>query len=102
MAKTKMKKNIKLEMTKIEEEQIEKKKVLEYLCPRRSFVKLVVEDFLAKTKKRGELVFGFDLGGGILPPQPPSLKGSILMCSCHLLEFLKSPQQACYESVFDV
>ena len=77
-------------MTKIEREQIENKKVLEYLCPKRSFVKPVIEGFFAKRKRRGELIFGFDLGGKIPPPKPLSLKGSIHMCNCHLLEFLNS------------
>ena len=64
--------------------------LLEHMCPKRSFVKPVIEGFLPKRKRRGELVFGFDLGGGIPPPKPSSLKESIHMCSCHILQFLNS------------
>lgn len=39
------------------------------MCPKISFVKPVLEDFLAKRKSREELVFGFDLGEEILPPK---------------------------------
>ena len=63
---------------------------MKYMCPKRSFVKPVIEDFLAKRKRRGELVFGFDSSGQIPPPKPPSLKKNIHMCSCHLLEFLNT------------
>jgi hypothetical protein len=40
-----------------------------YLCPKRSFVKPVVKEFLAKWNSRRELIFNFDLGGRILPPK---------------------------------
>ena len=58
--------------------------------PQKSSMKPVIEDFLAKRKRRRELVFGFDLSRGIPPPKPPSLKKNIHMCSCHLLEFFNS------------
>lgn len=77
-------------MTKIEREQIKKNKELEYLCPKRNFVKPIIEDLFAKKKRIGKLVFGFDLGGGVPQLKPPSLKGCIHVCSCHLLELINS------------
>ena len=59
-----------------------------YLCPEKSFVELVVKDFLSKRKSIGEFVFDFDPGGRVPPPKPLGFEGSIDMCGCHLLEFL--------------
>jgi hypothetical protein len=53
-------------------------------------VQPIIEVFLAKRKRGGKLVSEFDLNGGIPPPKPPGLEGSIYMCSCNLLEFLNS------------
>jgi hypothetical protein len=36
---------------------------LEYLCPKRSFVKPVIENFLAKRKSRRKHVLSFHIGG---------------------------------------
>jgi hypothetical protein len=56
-----------------------------YLCPKRSFVKPVVKDFLTERKRRGELIFDFDLGGRISPPKPLGFERCIDMGCCHLL-----------------
>ena len=58
-----------------------------YLCPKRSFVKPVVKDFLTKRKGRRELIFNFDLGGRIPPPKPLGFERGIDMGGCHLLKF---------------
>ena len=55
------------------------------MCPKKSFVKPVVKDFLTERNRRGELIFDFDLGGRIPPPKPLGFEGGIDMGGCHLL-----------------
>jgi hypothetical protein len=56
-----------------------------YMCPKISFVKPVVKDLLAERKRRGEMIFDFDLGGRIPPPKPLGFERDIDMGGCHLL-----------------
>jgi hypothetical protein len=57
-----------------------------YLCPKISFVKPVVKDFLLERKRRGELISDFDLGGRIPPSKPLGFERGIDMGGCHLLK----------------
>ena len=60
------------------------------MCPARTPVKPVIEDPLAQWKGSRKIVYGFDIGGGVLPPEPPRLDSGIHMCGGHLLKFLDS------------
>ena len=41
--------------------------------PRTKPENLVIEDLLAQWKRSRKLVYGFDIGGEVPPPKPPSL-----------------------------
>jgi hypothetical protein len=58
------------------------------MCPKKSFVKPFIKDFVKERKNKGEFVFGFDLDGKIPPPKPLGFEGGIDMGCCHLLKFL--------------
>ena len=60
---------------------------MEYLCPKKKFVKLVIKVFLVKRKSKIKYIYAFDLGGGIPPPKLLSFKGCIYIYSCQFFEF---------------
>jgi hypothetical protein len=76
---------LKMEMRENNKEKTQKMKI--YLCPKISFVKPVVKDFLTERKIRGELIFDFALGGRIPPLKPLGSERYIDMGCCHLLKF---------------
>ena len=59
-----------------------------HLSPKRNFVKLAFEDFLAKRESRRKMVRFFDLGSGIPPSKLLGFEMRIHMCGGYLLEFL--------------
>jgi hypothetical protein len=50
-----------------------------HMSPERSFVKLVVEDFLPKREGGRKFVVFFDLGGGVPSPKPLGFEVGIHM-----------------------
>ena len=64
-----------------------KNKFEDVYVPKKNFVNAIVKGFLTEGKRRGELVFDFNLGGRNPPPKPLGFEGGIHMGGCHLLEF---------------
>ena len=63
------------------------KKLELHLCPERSFVKPVIENFLPKRERRWKSIILFDIGRGVPPTKPLGLEVGVHMRSGHLLEF---------------
>ena len=64
--------------------------IIGVLVPKRKLCEASHRGLSREEEEKRGTCFGFDLGGGIPPLKRPRLKGSIHMCSCHLLEFLNS------------